>query len=219
MTPWKPPRIRIGLPLTILLHLLALLVLSAPPVRQQATAPHARQPAIQWLLAPARQAKPAVLKPAPLPPAQRSAPAAPPPAKAVPAASAQVSLLPAPPVPPRQETPAAPPDDPFAARPAPDAASIMRQPRHDIGKIDQELRKQFPAPAPAPPSDSKQARLERGIQAAHEAVMPKWYEAATTEEITPANSLNRIYKVRTALGAYCITINQEGRKRYTNCPQ
>lgn len=211
---------RIGLPLTVLLHLLLLLALSAPPVRQR-IAPAPAGPAIQWLLSPARQAKPPAPAPAPAPataPAVRKA--APPAAMTAPAARAPATLLPAPPAAPRQEpAPAVPPDDPLAAQPAPDAANILRQPRHDIGKIDQELRKQFPAPALAPPPDSRQARLERGIHAAHEAVMPKWYEGAKMEEITPANSQNRIYKVKTALGAYCITINQEGGKRYTNCPR
>lgn len=206
---------RIGLPLTVLLHLLLLLALIAPPVRQRAAPALSGQPAIQWLLSPSPQAK----RPAPAlasaPPVRR---AAPPPA----AMTAPATRLPAPPAAPRQEqAPAAvaPADDPLAARPAPDAADILRQPRHDIGKIDQELRKQFPAPALAPPTDSRQARLERGIHAAHEAVMPKWYEPATMEDITPANSLNHIYKVRTALGAYCITIKQDGGKRYTNCPK
>ncbi|MBJ7311803.1 hypothetical protein ACFOLJ_02450 [Rugamonas sp. CCM 8940] len=211
------PRIWIGLLLTLTLHLALLYALTlenpaAPPENG-----HAARPAIQWLLPP---------------PPKRSTPRPPPPtAPAVPtrhqpaAKPAEATLLPPPPqaISAAKEAPAAEPaaapqaDAIFGAAP-PSAADIMRQARHDLGKIDKDLRKEFPQRGETVRPDSKQARLERGINAAHEAVPPKWYEGATIKEISTLNSRVRIYKISTALGAYCITIKEDGDKRYTNCP-
>lgn len=221
------PRRWVGLLLTLLLHLALLysLLLGKPaPQREDG---RAARPAIQWLL--------------PLAP-RRAAPIAPPPVQVPakpdrPAAKpAAATLLPPPPQAiatqqqQQQQTPAAEPAATLSAEPVfgaapPSAADIMRQPKRDLGKIDlgkleQELRKEFPLRGlPAPPPDSKQARLERGIDAAHEAVLPKWYEPARTVELSQPNSRVRVYKVTTALGAYCITIQEDGKKNYSNCPR
>jgi hypothetical protein len=221
----KLPRRWSGLLLTLLLHLALLysLLLGKPmPQREDG---RATRPAIQWLL--------------PLPP-KRAAPiaAAPPPAPgrpAKPAKPAPPTLLPPPQAittPAKTATAAEPAAEPVAALPAepdfgaapPSAADIMRRPKRDLGKIDlgkleQELRKEFPLRGlPPPPPDSKQARLERGINAAHDAVPPKWYEPARMVELSQPNSQVRIYKISTALGAYCITVKEDGKKNYSNCP-
>jgi hypothetical protein len=223
------PRRWVGLLLTLLLHLALLysLLLGKPAPRGEDG--RAARPAIQWLL-PLPPKRAAILPPpAPAPdkpdrPAAEPAPATllPPPPQAVatqPQQTQQSQQSPA------AEPAAAPPAEPVFGAAPPSAADIMRQPKRDLGKIDlgkleQELRKEFPQRGvPQPPPDSKQARLERGIDAAHEAVLPKWYEPARTVELSQPNSRVRIYKVSTALGAYCITIHEDGKKGYTNCPR
>lgn len=102
------------------------------------------------------------------------------------------------------------------------ASDLLQRARHDAGRIDKELRAAFPQrmPLPLPPPDSMQARLERGINAAHDAVPPKWYQGARMVELTTADGERKIrtYKIITAIGAYCININPEGRRSYTSCP-
>ncbi|MES2074803.1 MAG: hypothetical protein V4462_04215 [Pseudomonadota bacterium] len=220
------PRRWVGLLLTLLLHLALLYSLLLGKTAPQRQDGQAARPAIQWLL-PLPPKRAAILPPPPPAPDRPDRPDRPA-AKPAPA-----TLLPPPPqaiAAPAQQTPAA---DPAAAPPAepvfgaapPSAADIMRQPKRDLGKIDlakleQELRKEFPQRgAPQPPPDSKQARLERGIDAAHEAVLPKWYEPARMVELSQPNSRVRIYKISTALGAYCINIQEDGKKSYTNCPR
>lgn len=66
-----------------------------------------------------------------------------------------------------------------------------------------QLRAENPQ-TPSAPADSSSERLAKGIAAAHAAVKPKWFEAARTELISPANDPNRIYRVTTALGEYCL---------------
>ena len=121
--------------------------------------------------------------------------------------------------------PAPAPYDPFAPTPAgpqpPNTDSILAQAKRDAGKIDKELRKTFPIAEPLPPPDSKQARLQRGFDAAHEAVPPKWYQGARMIELSTPDVENktRTYKIITALLTYCINIYPNGRKTYTNCPR
>ena len=217
------PRRWVGLLLTLLLHLALLYCLLLGKPAPQREDGQAARPAIQWLL-PLAPKRAAPIAPPPVPvPAKPDRPAAKPVA---------ATLLPPPPqaiaAPPQTtaaEPAAAPPPEPIFGAAPPSAADIMRQPKRDLGKIDlgkieQELRKEFPQRGvPQPPPDSKQARLERGIDAAHEAVLPKWYEPARTVELSQPNSQVRVYKVSTALGAYCITIKEDGKKIYTNCPR
>jgi len=95
----------------------------------------------------------------------------------------------------------------------------MAQARKDIGKIDQELRKAYPERNTAALTDSKQARLDRAFDAAHDAVPPKWYEPAKMAEISPPNARTRMYRITTALLTYCVLISEDGRKNYVNCPK
>ncbi|SFL95690.1 hypothetical protein [Rugamonas rubra] len=218
----KLPRRWVGLLLTLLLHLALLysLLLGKPaPQREDG---QAARPAMQWLLPPPPKRAAPIATPPPTAPSRPIKPAKP----------AAATLLPPPPqaIAAPAEAPAAEPAAALPAEPVfgaapPSAADVMRQPKRDLGKIDlgkleQELRKEFPQRGvPQQPPDSKQARLERGINAAHEAVPPKWYEPARMVELSQPNSQVRVYKVSTALGAYCITVKEDGKKNFTTCPR
>lgn len=93
------------------------------------------------------------------------------------------------------------------APPARSVDEMMQQARKDLGKIDKELRKEFPGPRIKAPPDSPQIRLVKGIEHAAEMAPPKWYEAAKVQEILdPGGYGRRRYRVITANGTYCITI-------------
>lgn len=205
-----------GLLLTGLAHCAAIYFLLHN--QRLARTPRAPRDAIQWLLPmpTAQTPRAAAPKPAPAPVRIKT----PPPAsiRTPPAAE------PAGPAPPPAAADSAPPDDPFAqattTAPPPSAAGILAQARLDAGKIDRELRKTFPIAEPLPPPDSKQARLQRGFDAAHDAVPPKWYQGAKMVELGTPDGENktRTYKIITAFVTYCINIRPDGRKSYTNCP-
>ena len=210
-----------------ILALHAALVVSWTVQRQRAAAMHGERVAIQWLLplplrpsksgpepkpvqraAPARIAQHGAAHPTPAPaPAQVQAERA---TAAAPPATAPVPL---PITPPR-------PDDPFAQPPSnASAADIMRQAARDVAKIDQELRKGAPIKPLTLQQDSTQAKLERGFNAAHDAVPPKWYEGAKITELPSTDPHKKIFRIKTALGDYCIYLNEEGKKSYANCPR
>lgn len=120
-----------------------------------------------------------------------------------------------------------PRDDPFAPeKPAPaskaasNADDLLQRARQSAGRIDQQLRAESPQRFPLPPPDSMQAKLERGINAAHEAVPPKWYQGARMVELSTPDGerKSRMYKISTAFGSYCVSISPEGRRSYSNCP-
>lgn len=93
------------------------------------------------------------------------------------------------------------------AAPARSAADILAQARKDLGKIDQALRKEFPTRGIQAPPDSPHIRLVKGIEHAAEMAPPKWYEAAKVQELVdPGGYGRRRYRVITASGTYCITI-------------
>lgn len=215
------PRHLPGLLLTGLLHV-AIFVMFMHGQRH-ADDPRADRDAIQWLLPLASPTPPIprspprlVSRPRPPPPEMKNLPsvdffAAPAKPSAKPADSAPAPAQPS----------AA--DDPFAkAEPAParprTADDIMRQAKLDVRAIDAELRKAYPDKGIPPPLDTKQARLERGINAAHDAVGPKWYQPARIVEVSPKDARTRTYKIITAVGAYCITVAEDGKKSYTLCP-
>ncbi|MDQ1921079.1 hypothetical protein [Massilia pseudoviolaceinigra] len=118
------------------------------------------------------------------------------------------------------------PPDPFA-EPAPPggADAIRKRAMADLGKIDKDLRKQSLNKFSVP-DDSPQKRLIAGIESARRP--PTLFEQAEVEEITTGNtdSGGRKYKIRTALGTYCITylkpterVNERVQeKKYTQCP-
>lgn len=229
------PRHLPGLLITGLLHVA---IIYAFMQRQHpADTPRAPREAMQWLLPITQPSARSQPKPAAKPAPQPNAAAATAAAKATtPKAITppKPADIPPPPATP-PETPAAPaisaapaaspPDDPFAQAPTaprpPSASDILNQARLDVKKIDKELRTAYPERAPVPPPDSKQARLERGINAAHEAVPPKWYQPAKIIELSTPDGENktRTYKIVTALVTYCINIRPDGKKSYTGCPK
>lgn len=215
------PRYLPGLLVTGLLHIAIIYAF----MQRQHTAdrPRTQREEIQWLLPLARPAIKPPRQPQDKPQSKPAPqPIATPAAQAITPPKATDTLAPQPePQPPA----AALPDDPFAQAPAsprPQSASdILNQAKLDVGKIDKELRASYRQRPPEPPPDSKQARLERGINAAHDAVPPKWYQGARMVELSTPDGENktRTYKIITAVGAYCININPEGRKSYTLCPK
>lgn len=92
---------------------------------------------------------------------------------------------------------------------APQTASayeMMQQARKDLGKIDKDLRNEFPGAPIKAPADSPQIRFERGIEHAAEMAPPKWFEAPKIRElIDPGGYGRRRYRVITAKGTYCVT--------------
>jgi hypothetical protein len=96
------------------------------------------------------------------------------------------------------------------------AGQILSMAKRDLGKIDSELRKEQAGTAlhaAAPGSvalsgaapDSAMQRLQKGIEAAHQAAPNKWYQAARIEDITPpGNDARKIYRITGVLGTYCV---------------
>jgi hypothetical protein len=135
--------------------------------------------------------------------------------------------------------PAAPAVEAVVGAPAPEAAApqarsiddIMLQARRDLGKIDKDLKKEFPERGIRAPIDSAQKRLAKGIELANELAPRKWYEPAKVSEvIDPSGEGRRRYRVITAGGTYCMTYDgpntPNGRDqgvparapKMTNCP-
>ena len=105
--------------------------------------------------------------------------------------------------------PSAPPAPAAAStQPAGDAAQagadVLTQARRDIGKIAIELGKEKPGLLHAP-LNTAQTRLAAGIDKATRA--PKLFEAPRVELVQDQGGYDRrIYKVKGALGSYCITV-------------
>lgn len=238
-----------GFLLVGLMHLAVLYVMmqrqSVPAVRSQPPPLNAdRHKPIQWLLPPRPAVRPQAISP--LATTKQDSPAAPridvaavdkrpglprPLSRQPSAATDALVQAPRPQPAPVKTAPAtAPataaatahlPDDPFAPpMPARSSHDIVAQARQDVGKIDKELRKIHPERTPALLADSKQAILEKGMNAAYEARPVKWYEAARITELTTPDGENktRTYKVVTALLTYCISITHTGTRSYTTCP-
>jgi hypothetical protein len=80
---------------------------------------------------------------------------------------------------------------------------VLQQALKEVDAIDRELRplrRQEYVAAPSSPN----ARLVKGIEAAHAAVKPRWFEAARTELISAPNDPRKIYRVTTSAGEYCV---------------
>lgn len=121
---------------------------------------------------------------------------------------------------------------PEAAAPAArSVADMMQQARRDLGKIDKDLKKEFPQRGIRAPIDTAQKRLVKGIELASELAPPKWNEAPKiTEMIDPSGQGRRRYRVITAGGTYCLTYDgvgtpngrdhgtQPSAPKMTNCP-
>ncbi|WP_426072628.1 hypothetical protein [Janthinobacterium sp. DSP2-3-3] len=200
-----------GLLLIVLLHAgLAYVILQSRP--RLATDENLPQgPAITWL----RHTLPAPSKPVALPSAQ--------------AAAARLPRLPLPAsisrplAPPAVEQALAPaPPDAITAPSTPSAAEILAQAKRDVGKIDRDLRKEFPQRGEQKLDDTAFKRMQQGFAEAYAAVPPKWYEASKIEEVgANAAKGSRTYKITNALGTLCVTTGagKNGETMIGNCPK
>ena len=215
MTSLPPlPRRAPGLLLIVLLHagLAYVIVQSRPRLASDENLPQG--PAISWL----RHTLPAPPKPLPLPsikPAAARVPRLPslpilaPVNRPLPAAS--VTQAPAP------ATPEA-----ITVPPAPSAADILAQAKRDVGKIDRDLRKEFPQRGGEKFDDTGFKRMQQGFAEAYAAVPPKWYEASKIEEVGANEARgSRTYKITSALGTLCVTTRagKQGETMIGNCPK
>ena len=209
-----PSRRAPGLLLIAVLHLgLLYAFLQARPHPEEDHAP--RGPAIQWLR----------YVPPPAPTKPRAAPLATLPGKPVAARQAAPITVPPParPAPAEAPTPPAPPAVAETPAPAaPSAADILAQARRDVGRIDKELRKEFPQRGEQKFEDTAYKRMQQGFADAYAAVPPKWYEASRIEEVGANEARgSRTYKITSALGTLCVTTRagKNGETMIGNCPK
>ncbi|NBV19634.1 hypothetical protein, partial [Janthinobacterium sp.] len=105
---------------------------------------------------------------------------------------------------------------------APSAADILAQARRDVGRIDKELRKEFPQRGEQKFEDTAYKRMQQGFADAYAAVPPKWYEASRIEEVGANEARgSRTYKITSALGTLCVTTRagKNGETMIGNCPK
>ncbi|MEO7497004.1 MAG: hypothetical protein ABIT83_14555 [Massilia sp.] len=183
------------------LLLLHLMVLSAWQVPRRLPDSGRDAPMMQWInIIPKRPVAPvSPVVPAPIKPART--------------ARAEVEATPRQAVAPtvRLQQPAVPETPQAIDAPAPAAALSADQrlelARRAIGKIDKDLRKQYPGKHISAPLDTKYTRLARGMQDAADAVPNRWFEAPKVTEVQdPGQYGRRRYRVVGAMGTYCITI-------------
>jgi hypothetical protein len=91
--------------------------------------------------------------------------------------------------------------------PAPKSAyEMLQQARRDVGKIDRDLKREYPDRLIRAPIDTPQKRLVSGIELAHELAPPKWYQPSKITELTdPGGYGRKRYRIVTAHGTYCMT--------------
>ena len=205
------PRRAPGLLVIVLLHagLAYVIVQSRPRLATDENLPQG--PAISWL----RHTLPAPPKPLPLPSIKPAA--ARPPRQ--PMAAPVSRPLPAPTV---EQVPAPATPEAITAPPAPSAAEILAQAKRDVGKIDKDLRKEFPQRGEQKLDDTGFKRMQQGFAEAYAAVPPKWYEASKIEEVgANAAKGSRTYKITSALGTLCVTTGagRNGETMIGNCPK
>lgn len=216
MTSLPPlPRRAPGLLLIVLLHagLAYVIVQSRPRLASDENLPQG--PAISWL----RHTLPAPPKPLPsIKPAAARVPRLP----SLPILAPVSRPLPAAPT--VEQAPAPAPTAPEAITlvPPPSAADILAQAKRDVGKIDKDLRKQFPQRGEQKLDDTGFKRMQQGFAEAYAAVPPKWYEASKIEEVG-ANAArgSRTYKITSALGTLCVTTRagKQGETMIGMCPK
>jgi hypothetical protein len=92
---------------------------------------------------------------------------------------------------------------------------MMSVARRDLGKIDQQLRKER-SQALSASGQTKEQRLSKGFEEAHALAPNKWYQAARIEDITPpGDDARKIYRITTALGTYCVRYPDKSRMPQT----
>ncbi|PKB24012.1 hypothetical protein [Janthinobacterium sp. 64] len=199
------PRRAPGLLLIILLHAgLAYVIVQSRP--RLASDDNLQQgPAITWL----RHTLPAPPKPVPV---------------ALPSTKPTVARVPRRPMPAPaiEQVPAPAAPEAITVTPAPSAADILAQAKRDVGKIDRELRKEFPQRGGEKFEDTGYKRMQQGFAEAYAAVPPKWYEASKIEEIGANEAKgSRTYKITSALGSLCVTTRagKQGETMIGMCPK
>lgn len=217
MTSLPPlPRRAPGLLLIVLLHagLAYVIVQSRPRLASDENLPQG--PAIAWL----RHTLPAPPKPVPVAlPSIKPATARVPRLPSLPILAPVSRPLPAPTV---EQVPAPATPEAITAPPAPSAAEILAQAKRDVGKIDRDLRKEFPQRGEQKLDDTGFKRMQQGFAEAYAAVPPKWYEASKIEEVgANAAKGSRTYKITSALGTLCVTTGagRNGETMIGNCPK
>lgn len=101
-----------------------------------------------------------------------------------------------------------------AAAPAPQLSvdQMIGMVKRDLAKADQEQRKEHPQATLGAAVETREQRLAKGIELAHQMAPNKWYQAAKVEDITPpGDDARKIYKVTTALGTYCVRYADKNR--------
>ena len=126
------------------------------------------------------------------------------------------------PAPAIEQVPAPAAPEAITVTPAPSAADILAQAKRDVGKIDKELRKEFPQRGGEKFEDTGYKRMQQGFAEAYAAVPPKWYEASKIEEIGANEAKgSRTYKITSALGSLCVTTRagKQGETMIGMCPK
>ena len=214
MTSLPPlPRRAPGLLLIVLLHagLAYVIVQSRPRLATDESLPQG--PAISWL----RHTLPAPPKPLPsIKPAAARVPRLP----SLPILAPVSRPLPAAPTVEQAPAPTAP--ETITLVPPQSAAEILAQAKRDVGKIDRDLRKEFPQRGEQKLDDTGFKRMQQGFAEAYAAVPPKWYEASKIEEVgANASRGSRTYKITSALGTLCVTTRagKQGETMIGMCPK
>ncbi|WP_143451370.1 hypothetical protein [Janthinobacterium sp. 13] len=212
-SPTTLPRRAPGLLLIVLLHLgFAYIVLQSRP--RAVMDEHLPQgPAITWL----RHTLPAPPKPVPVPLPDAKPAAARPPRLPVPTRVSRPLPAPA-----TEQAPAPAMPEAITLVAPPSAADILAQAKRDVGKIDKELRKEFPQRGGEKFDDTGFKRMQQGFAEAYAAVPPKWYEASKIEEVGANEAKgSRTYKITSALGTLCVTTRagKQGETMIGNCPK
>lgn len=216
MTSLPPlPRRAPGLLLIVLLHVgFAYLVLqSRPHAHTDENLPQG--PSITWL----RHTLPAATRPVPVPLPSAKPAAARPPRLPVPVSASISRPLPPPAV---EQIPAPATPQAITVVAPPSAADILAQAKRDVGKIDRDLRKEFPQRGEQKTEDTAFKRMQQGFAEAYAAVPPKWYEASRIEEVGANEAKgSRTYKITSALGTLCVTTRagKNGETMIGNCPK
>ncbi|WP_215405129.1 hypothetical protein [Janthinobacterium sp. JC611] len=218
MTSLPPlPRRAPGLLLIVLLHVgFAYLVLQSRP-RAHTDENLPQGPSITWL----RHTLPAATRPVPVPLPSAKAAAARPPRLPIPVSAPASRTLP-PPAVEQIPAPASATPQAITASSPPSAADILAQAKRDVGKIDRDLRKEFPQRGEQKLEDTAFKRMQQGFAEAYAAVPPKWYEASRIEEVGANEAKgSRTYKITSALGTLCVTTRagKQGETMIGNCPK
>lgn len=101
-----------------------------------------------------------------------------------------------------------------AAAPAPRMTvdEMIDMVKRDLAKTDQEQRKEQPQATLGAAVETREQRLAKGIEQAHDTAPNKWYQVAKVEDITPpGDDARKIYKITTALRTYCVRYADKNR--------